>query len=407
MGSDRFARSVFTLSSHDSASDSPARGTTPFRVAVPDSALADLRERLERCRWPAPETVPDESQGLPLALAKELHEYWLTEYDWRRCEAQINAYEQVLVPVTGGGDEPLDIHVLHARSPRPDAMPLLVTHGWPGSIVEYLDLLPQLTDPEDPSEIAFHVVLPTLPGFGFSGKPTRTGWGAERIVLAWSEIMRGLGYPRYAAHGGDWGSAVTESLGAALPDEVLGIHITLPLAKADPDTADLDEADRARTAATDLFRSNGRGYSVLQSSRPQTVGYALADSPMGQCSWIAEKFREWVDPTGDDWPLAKDRVLDNVMMYWLTNTAASSARLYWESAVSPPMEPVPVPTAISQYPKEMTRIPRAWIDRRFSDIRAWVEHPHGGHFAAMEHPDSLLADLRSFFGGLRPASERS
>ncbi|OLT11135.1 epoxide hydrolase [Pseudonocardia sp. CNS-139] len=373
-----------------------------FRIEVPESELVDLRERLARTRWPEAETAGGWAQGLPLDYARELCAYWADRYDWRRCEAELNALPQFRTGLDGGGDDSVEVHLVHLRSKHSNAMPLLLTHGWPGSVVEFLGVLDALVDPPDPAD-AFHVVVPTLPGFGFSGKPGVAGWGVERIATAWAQLMDRLGYDRYAAQGGDWGAMVTSALGTGAPENLVGIHLTMPLVgPPDGDAPELDEADQRKLAAYEVFRKTGSGYSAIQSTRPQTIGYGLADSPAGQCTWIVEKFWDWTDCAGHpENVITRDRLLDNVMLYWLTNSAASSARLYWESFRRRRPDAVPVPTGVSQFPHEIARLPRSWVERRYTDLRYWNEPQVGGHFAAMEQPEVFVDEVRTFFRKLR------
>ncbi|MBW0102474.1 epoxide hydrolase family protein [Pseudonocardia sp. KRD291] len=373
-----------------------------FLIDIPDVELDDLRERLARTRWPEPATVEGWTQGVPLDYAKELCEYWRTRYDWRRVEAEINAWPQFRTGLDGGGDDSVEIHVVHARSRHENALPLLLTHGWPGSIVEFLDVLPALTDPPDPAD-AFHVVLPTLPGYGFSGKPAVSGWGVERIAVAWAQLMDRLGYERYAAQGGDWGSMVTSALGTADPEHLVGIHLTLAMAeRPEDDDTPLSKDEKAAKRFGQNFARFGRGYSAEQSTRPQTIGYGLVDSPSAQCTWIVEKFWDWTDCAGHpENAIGRDRLLDNVMMYWLGGAGASSARLYWESFARRRMDEVTVPTAVTQFPYEMTRLPRHWLERRFTDLRSFSTPPAGGHFASLEQPETFVDELRAFFRTVR------
>ena len=367
----------------------------PYRIDIPQAQLDDLARRLRATRWPERETVHDWSQGLPLAYAKELCAYWADSYDWRRFEAELNALPQFRTDLEG-----LPIHLLHLRSPHEGALPLLLTHGWPGSVVEFVDVLGALTDPPDPAD-AFHVVCPTLPGYGFSGKPTGPGWNVARIARAWAALMDRLGYGRYAAQGGDWGAMVTAALGSQDAAHLAGIHLTMPVAPPG-DPALLSAEDQQRVAAIQRMRSDGSGYARQQATRPQTLGYGLLDSPAGQCAWIVEKFREWSDCDGHpENAIARDRLLDNVMLYWLPGAAASSARLYWESYLRAPLDPVPVPTGVTLFPKELLRMPRAWVERRFTDLRYWSEPARGGHFASLEQPETYVAELRAFFRTVR------
>ncbi|MGI5128531.1 epoxide hydrolase family protein [Pseudonocardia sp. CA-107938] len=373
----------------------------PFTVEVPESELDDLRERLARTRWPEAATVGGWTQGLPLDYARELVDYWAHRYDWRRCEAELNALPQFVTRLDGGGDDSVTVHLIHRRSPHPDAMPLLLTHGWPGSVVEFLDIIDALTDPPDPRD-AFHVVAPSLPGYGWSGKPSINGWGVERIATAWAQLMDRLDYDRFAAAGGDWGSIITSALGTGAPEMLYGIHLTMPLVAPPDDAPSLTPAEQKALKATKVFRKVGTGYSAEQSTRPQTLGYSLADSPVGQCMWIVEKFWDWADCAGHpENAISRDRLLDNVMHYWLPNNGASSARLYWESYRSRNSDDVTVPTGVTQFPQEIVRLPRSWVERRFTDLRYWNEAPSGGHFASLEEPETYVDELRAFFRTLR------
>jgi pimeloyl-ACP methyl ester carboxylesterase len=370
---------------------------TPFRIEIPDAALDDLRDRLARTRWPERETVEDWSQGIPLAYVQELCEYWSTGYDWRATEARLNEIPQFKTEIEG-----LGIHFLHARSPDENALPLILTHGWPGSVVEFAKVIEPLTNPRD-SEQAFHVVAPSLPGYGFSDKPAHPGWGTRTIAAAWAELMNRLGYSRYGAHGGDWGSTITMHLAARAPEHVAGIHLTMPVVPPAVfgELGELTESEQAVLARFAEYQQSGSGYSKQQSTRPQTLGYGLVDSPAGQCAWIVEKFWAWTDCDGHpENVLSKDELLDNVMLYWLPAAGASSARLYWESFRDTDLPKVSLPTACSSFPKEIIRIPRRAAERHFSDLREWCEHDRGGHFAALEQPDAVVEDLRSFFGAL-------
>jgi epoxide hydrolase len=361
----------------------------PFRIAVPDAVLVDLRARLHATRWPEDETVSDWSQGVPLEYLQEVCAYWADRYDWQAREAALNAFPQFTATVDG-----LDIHFLHVRSPHENAMPLVLTHGWPGSIAEFASVIAPLVDPLDPAD-AFHVVCPSLPGFGFSGKPTGTGWGIGRIAEAWCTLMRRLGYDKFAAHGGDWGSIITSSIGEAHPDRLLGIHLTMPLAPAEPGDDQSDDPKALEAlAARRRYRREGSGYSQQQSTRPQTLGYGLTDSPAGQAAWILEKFREWTDCDGHpENAIDRDAMLDTITIYWVTASAASSARLYWESFRGE-MQPVRVPTAVAAFPKEISRSTPAWTARRY-DLQRWTDMPRGGHFAALEQPGLLVEDIRA------------
>jgi pimeloyl-ACP methyl ester carboxylesterase len=369
-----------------------------FTLEVPQHELDDLRERLARTRWPERETVPDWSQGIPLAYVQDLCGYWAESYDWRRAEAALNGVGQFRTEIDG-----LGIHFLHARSPHPGALPLLLTHGWPGSVVEFLKVIGPLVDPPDGAD-AFHVVCPSLPGYGFSDKPTAAGWGVERIADAWSVLMRRLGYERYGAQGGDWGAAVTMRLGVVDPGRLAGIHLNMAiLGPSAIDAAGEPTApERAALEALAAFRATGTGYSRQQSTRPQTLGYGLVDSPAAQCAWIVEKLWAWTDCDGDPANvLTRDEMLDNVMLHWLPATGASSARLYWESFGARPEEPVEVPAGFSVFPKELFPVSRRWLEFRLRDLRHYNVLDRGGHFAAFEQPALFVDELRTFFSGLR------
>jgi pimeloyl-ACP methyl ester carboxylesterase len=374
-----------------------------FQIKIPETDLDDLRDRLARTRWPEPATAEGWTQGVPLDYARELCDYWAREYDWRRCEAELNALPQFRTGLDGGGDDTVEVHLIHARSPHAGALPLLLTHGWPGSVVEFLGVIEALTNPPDPRD-AFHVVVPSLPGYGFSGKPTVPGWGIERIATAWAQLMDRLGYDRYGAQGGDWGSMITSALGTGAPENVVGIHLTMPIAAAPPEGegAPLTASEEAGLAARKTFQKVGTGYSSEQSTRPQTLGYGLVDSPSGQAMWIVEKFWDWTDNAGHpENVISRDRLLDNVMLYWLPGTGASSARLYWESYKRRRMDEVTVPTGVTLFPQELVRLPRQWIERRYTDLRHWSEPATGGHFASLEQPEVFVDELRTFFRKVR------
>ncbi len=375
-------------------SDDPVQ---PFRVEIPDAQVADLRERLARTRWPERETVEDWSQGTPLAYLRELCEHWHSGYEMDRLATRLNAFPQLRVRAGG-----LGIHVLHARSPHAEATPLLMTHGWPGSVLEFLDAIPALTDPTahgGEARDAFHVVCPTLPGYGWSEKPTETGWGPERIAAAWAELMESLGYERYVAQGGDWGAIVTTELGRHAPERLIGIHLNYAALSLNELSAvpDLTPEERDALERMQRFRGEGRGYSIEQGTRPQTVGYGLVDSPAAQCAWIVEKFQQWSDCNGHpENAFSRDALLDTVMLYWLTGTATSSARLYWErNSTVAAKTPVTVPTAYSAFPKELADLSARWVALRFPDLRYHRHVERGGHFAAMEQPELFTAELRA------------
>ena len=374
---------------------------TPFRIEASDEELEDLRRRLRATRWPERETVSDWSQGIPLAYVQEVCAYWAEKYDWRTREQQLNALPQWKTEIEG-----LDIHFVHERSPHEDALPLVITHGWPGSVVEFCKAIRPLTNPTEhggSAADAFHVVCPSLPGFGYSGKPTTTGWSTDKTAHAWDQLMSRLGYDRYVAQGGDWGAMVTTSIGVQNLGHCAGIHLNMPIAPPDPETmGDLTEAEQSALAGMNHYQEWDSGYSKQQSTRPQTVGYGLADSPAGQAAWILEKFWSWTDCNGHpENVLTRDELLDNVMLYWLPGTAASSARLYWESFRSPSLEPVAIPTGCSIFPKEIFRTSRRWAEKRFQQLVYWNELNKGGHFAAFEQPETYVRELRECFRTLR------
>jgi pimeloyl-ACP methyl ester carboxylesterase len=371
----------------------------PFTLDVPEADLNDLRERLARTRWPERETVDDWSQGVPLGYLQEVCDYWQHRYDWRRCEKRLNDFGQYIAEVDG-----LDIHFLHVRSPHPEAMPLVLTHGWPGSVIEFLDVIGPLTDPTSyggNAADAFHVVVPSLPGYGYSAKPTRTGWNIQRIARAWATLMAGLGYDRYGAQGGDWGAMVTTSIGQQDPEHVAGVHLNMAIAPPDP-LDDLTEQEQRALASMADYDRWGSGYSKQQSTRPQSLGYGLVDSPAGQCGWIIEKFLAWTDCNGHpENVLTKDQMLDNIMLYWLPATGASSARLYWESFSSPNMEPVEVSSGVSVFPHDIIQLSERWARNRFTDLRYYHALDKGGHFAAFEQPALFTEEVRAFFRAVR------
>jgi pimeloyl-ACP methyl ester carboxylesterase len=374
----------------------------PFRIAVGDDVLEDLRTRLRRTRWPEAELVEDWSQGAPLQWIQDVCRYWAEGYDWRARETLLNRFAQFTTMIDG-----LDIHFIHVRSPHQAALPLVITHGWPGSVVEFHKVIEPLANPTahgGSAADAFHVICPSLPGFGFSAKPRTTGWGVDRIAAAWAVLMARLGYGRYGAQGGDWGSAVTTALGAQDPAHCAGIHITLAMASR-PGVDGQPTPEEARALKGIKYYADwDSGYSKQQSTRPQTLGYGLTDSPAGQAAWILEKFRAWTDCDGHpEKILDRDELLDNVMMYWVTATAASSARLYWESfgPERRKAHTVSVPTGVAVFPKEIVTPVRRWMEGKYTSIRHWSEMPRGGHFAAFEQPDLFVGDVRAFFRTLR------
>ncbi|MCP4618714.1 MAG: epoxide hydrolase [Bradyrhizobium sp.] len=375
---------------------------SPFRIAVSDAVLTDLKSRLRNTRWPEAELVDDWSQGAPLKWIKDVCGYWAEQYDWRKREAALNRFAQFTTDIDG-----LGIHFIHARSPHPQAMPLIITHGWPGSVVEFHKVIEPLVDPVAHGGVAadaFHVVCPSLPGFGFSAKPTKTGWGVGRIAQSWALLMKRLGYARYGAQGGDWGSAVTTALGALDADHCAGIHITLAMATR-PNVEGTPTPQETRALEGIKYYADwDSGYSKQQSTRPQTLGYALTDSPSGQAAWILEKFWAWTDCNGHPENIfTRDELLDNVMLYWVTATAASSARLYWESfgPTRRPAVTVKVPTGVAVFPKEIVTPVRKWMEAGYTNITHWSEMPKGGHFAAFEQPDLFVREVRDYFRKLR------
>lgn len=382
----------------------------PFRIEIGDDELRRLRERLAGTRWPEPALVPDWSQGVPLAYLQELCHYWATAYDWRATEARLNSLPQFRTEIDG-----LGFHFVHVRSQHRDALPLVLTNGWPGSIVEYLKVIGPLADPTryggDASD-AFHVVCPTLPGYGFSDKPLEPGWGVDRIAAAWCALLTRLGYDSYGAVGSDWGTTISALMALQEPSRIVGIHLMPPLAPPDPGT--FDDLTVAEREALDSLREAdewGSGYSVQQSTRPQTVGYGLVDSPAALCAWIVEKFWSWTDSGARlDEVVTRDELLDNVMLYWLPAAGASSARLYWESirqvntwiSGSPDSAGIVTsPTGGTIFPKELQRPSRRWAEKRFTNIVYWSEPERGGHFAALEQPDIFVNEVRAFFRQFR------
>ncbi|HZP40844.1 MAG TPA: epoxide hydrolase [Candidatus Binatia bacterium] len=378
----------------------------PFRIAVPDAVLADLRERLARTRFPDEIPGAGWTQGTDLAYLRELVAYWRERYDWRRAEAALNAVPQFRAHVGG-----LGIHFLHVRGRGPKPFPLVVTHGWPGSVAEFVKVIGPLTDPAahggDPAD-AFDVVCPSMPGYGFSDRATALGMDAERIAALWAELMAGLGYPRFGAQGGDWGAMVSTYLGANHADACAGIHLNMVIAFP-PDPANpadgLTQEEVVDLMGARQFLEEETGYQRIQGTKPQTLGYGLNDSPAGLAAWIVEKFRTWSDCDGNvERRFTKDELLTNVMLYWVTDSITSSCRLYWEMVHADKFPPtdfrVRVPTACAIFPKEIIKPPRRWVERLY-DVRRWTRFPAGGHFAAMEEPAALVEDVRAFFRTVR------
>ncbi|MFB6631681.1 epoxide hydrolase [Streptomyces sp. NPDC056362] len=369
-----------------------------FEAHADEADLDDLRARLAAARLPEAETVQGAApgagrwaQGVPRADIVDLVDYWRTAYDWRAFEERLNRVGQFRTTVDG-----LGIHFLHRRSMRADATPLLLTHGWPGSIVEFIDVVDELADPKDADAPAFHVVAPSLPGFGYSDKPTTTGWGTERIAAAWVELMARLGYDRFAAHGGDWGGNITTVLAGRFPEHVLGIHTLFAEAPPGLTSEGLSAVERAWAEETRDFWQHRAAYAKQQASRPQTIGYALVDSPVGLLAWILDKFAEWSDTEDSPFEaISRDRILDDVTLYWLTRTGASAARIYYEShnSLDPELR-VDVPAAITMYPRDIEKTPRPWAQERYRRIVRWNSPETGGHFPSLEVPASFVKDLR-------------
>ncbi len=374
---------------------------TPFKINVTNDDLATLRRRLNETRWPNAETPDDWSQGVPLDYAQEFCRYWAEQYDWPARQARMNRFDHFTTVL-----DDLPIHFIHQRSPVASARPILITHGWPGSIVEFLKVIEPLTDPVahgGKAEDAFHVVCPSLPGYGFSGKPDKTGYGVTRIANMWDQLMVRLGYTSYFAQGGDWGSAVTTAIGIENLGHCKGIHLNMPSAGATPEARENPTAEDKRAMERGkAYQDWDSGYSKQQSTRPQTLGYGLADSPSGQAMWILEKFWRWTDCQGHpENALSRDELIDNIMLYWLTNSGASSARLYWESFNrafgSGSDNSVKVPTGCSIFPEEIVPTPRSWAERRFPHIVYWNQLDKGGHFAAFEQPALFVTEMRNCF----------
>jgi pimeloyl-ACP methyl ester carboxylesterase len=378
----------------------------PFRVAVPQASIDDLKRRLSTTRWPERETVNDWSQGVPLSRAQALIAQWTNHYDWRAFETKINAFPQFRTRIDG-----LGVHFIHVKSRHQNALPILLTHGWPGSIVEFLNTIRPLTDPTaygGKAEDAFHVVIPSLPGHGFSDRPTEKGWNRLRTAKAWGTLMKRLGYDRWVAQGGDWGSAVTLTLAQQRPAGLIAAHVNWPLVTPPTPPANPTPQEAEVFAELKYFGEEGSGYFKEQSTRPQTIGYALADSPVGQATWLYEKFHDWSDHPGDADALPTVEMLDDISLYWFTDTAASAARFYWENAHSePPFSfnagPVDLPMAATIYAKESFRAPKAWAEKLWPNLFYWNEIDRGGHFAAWEQPTLFVEDLRKAFATQRKA----
>jgi pimeloyl-ACP methyl ester carboxylesterase len=383
----------------------------PFRVSVPEEDLVELRRRIAATRWPDPETVSDRSQGVQLAKLQELVRYWADGYDWRKAEARLNALPQFVTKLDG-----LDIHFLHVRSQHADALPLVMTHGWPGSVFELLKTIDPLTNPTahgGSAEDAFHLVLPSMPGYGFSERPQGTGWGPARMARAWDQLMRRLGYQQYVSQGGDWGAVVSDVLAAQAPGGLLGIHVNMPAAvppeiaeallKGGPPPAGLSEDEKIAYQGMDALYKQGSGYALMMVTRPQTLGYSLADSPVGLAAWFYDKFADWTYSGGEpERSLSRDEMLDDITLYWLTNTATSGARLYWENnANNFNAVDVSLPAAITVFPGEIYEAPRSWAERAYHNLIYFNKVDRGGHFAAWEEPELFASELRAAFRSLR------
>jgi pimeloyl-ACP methyl ester carboxylesterase len=392
----------------------------PFQVDIPEEELAELRRRIAATRWPSKELVEDRSQGVQLATLQELARYWATDYDWRKAEAKLNALPQFTAEIDG-----VDIHFIHVKSSHENALPLIMTHGWPGSVIELLEVVGPLTDPTahgGQAEDAFHLVLPSLPGYGFSGEPAELGWNVGRVAQAWAELMHRLGYTRYVAQGGDVGAAVTDTMGRQAPEGLLGIHMNLLVTVlAGPQTAESEE-ERAATDQVATFRTDGFGYFLEMATRPQTIGYALLDSPVALAAWLLDHdtdsyykiSRAFVDgePAGN---LTRDHIVDNITLYWLTGTGASAARSYWEdgkalaqalaSGQAPPE--VSIPVGFTTFPGEIWRTPRSWAEKAYPNLTYFNEVEKGGHFAAWEEPELFSEELRAAFRSIRDEGSTS
>jgi pimeloyl-ACP methyl ester carboxylesterase len=387
----------------------------PFRIDMTDEAIADLRRRIAATRWPTKELVADRSQGVQLATLQELARYWTTDYDWRKCEAELNALPQFKTEIDG-----VDVHFIHVKSPHGDALPLIITHGWPGSVIELLGVIGPLTDPTahgGSAEDAFHLVIPSLPGYGLSAEPTEVGWNPGHMARAWEELMKRLGYTRYVAQGGDVGAFVTDAMGRQAPEGLLGIHLNLlqtALLGASPPAE--SEKERAAIDALATFTTSGRGYFIEQATRPQTIGYALLDTPVALAAWMLDHdtdayykiSRAFVDgqPSGG---LTRDHIVDNITLYWLTGTGTSAARSYWEvgraaalaaaAGQAPPA--VSVPVGFTTFPGEVIPAPRSWVEKVYPNLRYFNEAAKGGHFAAWEEPELFATEIRAAFRSLR------
>lgn len=389
-----------------------------FQIDVPEKDLADLRRRIVATRWPDQETVSDRSQGVRLVKIQELVRYWGTEYDWRKAEAKLNAVPQFITEIDG-----LDIQFIHVRSKHANALPLIMTHGWPGSPLELLKVIGPLTDPlayGGKAEDAFHVVLPTYPGYGFSGKPKTTDWGPAHVARAWHELMQRLGYQRYVSQGGDWGAIISEVMAIQAPTGLLGIHTNMPgtvppavlrlIRNREPVPSNFSEDEKKAFASLEFFYHKGFGYAEMMNTRPQTLAYSLADSPAGMLAFFYDKFAEWTYSGGEpERALTKDEMLDDVTLYWLTNTGGSSSRSYWDAAQGGggpfnALEITKVPVAVTVFPGEIYRAPRSWAEQNFHKLIYWNKVEKGGHFAAWEEPELFTREIRAAFKSLRQST---
>jgi pimeloyl-ACP methyl ester carboxylesterase len=384
-----------------------------FRIDIPEKDLVDLRRRVLATRWPDRETVSDQSQGVQLGKLKSLVDYWGTNYDWRKVEAKFNSLPQFITEIDG-----LDIQFIHVRSRHANAMPLIMTHGWPGSPLELLKVISPLTDPTThggQADDAFHLVLPTYPGYGFSGKPTGTGWGPDHVARAWHQLMQRLGYTNYFSQGGDWGAIISEVMAVQAPEGLLGIHTNMPgtvppSRNREPAPASFSDAERVAFAGLEYFYRKGFGYAEMMNTRPQTLGYSLADSPVGMLAFFYDKFADWTYSGGEpERALTPDEMLDDVTLYWLTNTGTSSSRSYWDAAQGGggpfnAFDIQKVPVAVTIFPGEIYRAPRSWAEQSFKKLIYWNEVDKGGHFAAWEQPELFSAEIRAAFRSLRQAT---
>lgn len=389
-----------------------SKAVRPFRVDIPDEAIVDLHQRLATTRWPLRETVMDQSQGVQLAKLQDLFRYWATKYDWRKVETRLNALPMFITEIDG-----LDIHFVHVRSRHENAMPMIMTHGWPGSILEFMKVIGPLTDPtayDGVAEDAFHLVVPSIPGFGFSGKPTQTGWGSDHIGRAWADLMQRLGYDRYVSQGGDCGSVISHRMALQKVPGLIGIHVNMPgtvpreiasiLAAGGPAPGDLTDKERAAFDALDTFYKDSSGYAAMMVTRPQTIGYSLVDSPVGLAAWMYEKFAQWTYSGGEpERVLTNDEMLDDISLYWLTASGTAAAQIYWEDHSNNfnAVDIADLPVAVTVFPGEIYCAPRSWAERCYHNLIYFHEADNGGHFAAWEQPEIFTQEVRAAFRSLR------